>query len=431
MKKYIKVISSILTLILVFSACNTNNQDKNKTLTVSWWGSESRNEAMNEVIRLYVEEYPDISISEQHGAFEGWQSKLMTQLAGGTEPDVMQINYNWVHSFGRGENVFYDLNQVSDSIDLSQWSDKDLESMVVDGQLAAVPHGLTARAHLYNKSLFEEYGIEYPKTYDEMIEAGAIIGVDNTSTGVDNKYVLTNIGKESTDLFIAQMLYNKTGKVMQENGVVNYTVEEVKEIFDMYKALEDSGALPTFYQEDPLQNESNPVWTSGNSGSVYEWIGTTDKYVESFRGGTAREELGIASYVRNNVEDELGIFVKPSLGFAISKKSSNPELAAHFINFMFTNEDAIRALGTSLGVSSHAKTNEIQRSEGLITDIMEEGFAELAKHEQVTIDPYFEDENVRGKRIIAIEAFRTGKDTTEAAKDYIENQQAELDKLFR
>ena len=436
MKKLYSMLALMLSISLVLCACASAMQlpadDEQVTLRFSWWGSDNRHDAMQAVAELYSARHPNVTIECEYGAFDGWQQKVLTQLTGQSEPDVLQVNYNWVHSFGRGKNVFLDLNTASDLLDLSQWADEDKNSMTVGGQLAAVPHGVTARANLYNKALFADNGIEYPATYEEIVTAGAIIGKDNTPTGVDNKYVQTNIGKHSTDLYIAQMLYNATGRVMQTEGTINYTVAEVQAALEQYESFEVSAAFPTFAQEDPIQNESNPVWTAGNSGSVYEWIGTMDKYLLSYKNGEAQDEIGVAPYTVANKGDVPTIFVKPSLGFAISRNSKHPAIAADFLNFMFTDEEAIKTLGTSLGISSNAASRAVQENENMVQGAMKEGYDMLANYDQITMDPYFEDENVRGKRYEAVEAFRSGSlSAADAAKDFVERQQSELDKLYK
>lgn len=401
-------------------------------LRFSWWGSDNRHQAIQKVIELYTAEHPNVTIKAEFGAWDGWQQNILTQLGGQTEADIVQINYNWVHSFGKGKNVFADLNTLSDNLILSNWGDDYLAAMQVGGEQAAVPHGMNGRAHLYSKPMFEEAGIAYPATYEELIAAGGVIGKDNTPTGAENRYVMLNIGKECPDLYIAQMLFNQTGKIMQVDGQVQYTVEEVAKVFTEYQAFAESGAMPTFQQQDPLENESNPVWTSGRGGSIYEWVGTMDKYLGSYKGGEASDEIAVAPYIVPNAGDTPTIYVKPNLGYAISRNSKNQEVAADFLNFFFTNEEAVTTLGTSIGISSNTVTRGIQEAAGQLEGIMKEGYDMLDSYPQVVMDPYFEDSNVRGERYAAIEAFRSGKSSAEeAAKEYIERQQAELDKLFK
>lgn len=401
-------------------------------LRFSWWGSDNRHEAIQKVIKLYEDAHPNVKIKAEYGAWDGWQQNILTQLGGQTEADIVQVNYNWVHSFGKGKNVFLDLNTVSSYLDLSNWDADYLKAMQVGGEQAAVPHGMTARANLYSKPLFESANISYPTTYQELIDAGKVIGKDNTATGASNKYVLLNIGKECPDLFIAQMLYNKTGKVMQADGKVQYTEAEVAWALEQYNKFAEAGAMPTFQQQDALENESNPVWTSGRGGSIYEWVGTMDKYLNSYKGGKAKEEIAVAPYLVETAGSTPTIYVKPNLGYAISKNSKNPQVAADFLNFFFTNEEAVTTLGTSIGISSNKATRAIQEKDGMLKGVMKEGYEMLSKYPQVVMDPYFEDSNIRGARYAALEAYRSGKTSSaEAAKQYISKQQEELDKLFK
>ena len=412
------------------SGTSTASEEQIK-LTFSWWGSETRHEAMQKIVALYEEENPKVKIEVEYGAWDGWGSKILTQLSGGTEADIMQVNYNWIHSYGNGKNVFYDMNQLKDNIDLSNWDQQYLGAMTTaDGQLGAVPWGMTGRVQLENSKLFEDAGLEFPATYQEVISQGAVIGANNSPTGQGNKYVLMNVGPESTDLFIAQMLLNKTGKVMQTDGKINYSVEDVTKVLELYKAMEDSGAMPTFQQDNEIQNESNPDWTGGRVGAVYEWTSSLEKYVTSFMGGEAKDQLTIGAYLSDGNREPV-IYVKPNLGYAISKTSRHPEAAADFINFMFTNEKAVEAMNTQLGISSNAVTIKYQEGFGMIDGITREALDMLASYEQVVMDPYFEDGNIRGERYTAIEAFRTGSmNAATAAKDYVEKQQAALDELY-
>jgi len=400
-------------------------------ISISWWGSDGRHDAMNAVAELYMQKNPNVTVKTAYGAWDGWQQRIMTELSGKTETDIVQVNYNWIHSFNKGKNVFYDLNELS-GLDLSNWTETDLGAMTVGGELAAVPHGTTARANLYSKPLFEEAGIEYPTSYEELIAAGAIIGADNTATGAENKYIMEQIGKQSMDLFIAQMLFNETGKPMQTDGVVNYLPSDVAKAFDTLKSFEDSGALPTFAQQDPIENESNPVWTSGRLGSVYEWVGTMDKYLDSYKNGEANDEISVAPFITETGAQNIKVYAKPNLGFAISKNAKNPEVAADYINFMFTDPEAVKIIGTNYGISCNTVTRDIQDKEGFVTGAMQIGYELLENYDLEIMDPYFEDENVRGERFKAIEEFRTGKsDSATAAQAYIDDQQAALDKLYK
>ena len=73
-----------------------------------------------------------------------------------------------------------------------------------------------------------------------------------------------------------------------------------------------------------------------------------------------------------------------------------------------------------MGISSNTVCYDLQVANQLVEGAVAEGYAKLDDYEQTVLDPYFEDENVRGERYTVYEAFRTGKFTSEeAAKQFI------------
>lgn len=444
-KALVSLALSGLLLTALLSGCSSSSKNSDKTATkktefptedvtikFSWWGADNRHEAMKKIVKLYEKKHPNITVKVEYGPWDGWQSKILTQLSGKTEADVMQVNYNWLFSYGKGKNVFYDMNNVKSYLHFANWDSKYLKAMQVDGEQAAVPHGMTGRVSMINEALYKENNVEIPTTYADLEKAGEVIGKDNTATGKDNKYAFENMGEVSKDLFIGQMLFNKYGKVMQTDGKVNYTVKQVKTVLEEYKALEDSGAMPKFSQDPAIDTNASPAWVNGDVGGIYEWTNSLAQWAESYKGGNSKGDLTVGPYLQTTANKKPNIYVKPNFGYAISRNSKHPEVAADFINFLFTDEGAVKAASDSLGISSNKVTKELQVKDNLLEGVVKDAYAMLDKYDQTVMDPYFEDENVRNERYTAIEAFRSGKaDAATAAKEYVEKQQAALDKYYK
>ena len=88
---------------------------------------KSRHKATLEAVDAFMKEYPWITVECEYSAWDGWQDKVATQLAGGTAPDLMQINWNWIDLYSNNGTNFADLNQYADIIDLSQFPESALE----------------------------------------------------------------------------------------------------------------------------------------------------------------------------------------------------------------------------------------------------------------------------------------------------------------
>ncbi|MBE8365948.1 extracellular solute-binding protein, partial [Leptospira borgpetersenii serovar Balcanica] len=57
-------------------------------------------------------------------------------------------------------------------IDLSQFDPKELKSTTVNGKLNGIPISVTARVFYYNNETWKKAGVDYPKTWDELMAAG-------------------------------------------------------------------------------------------------------------------------------------------------------------------------------------------------------------------------------------------------------------------
>lgn len=114
----------------------TGSDQEPVSIRFSWWGGESRHEATKAAVDAFMKEYPWITVECEYGSFDGgWQDKVATQLAGGTAPDLLQINWNWLYQYSNDGSKFVDLNDYSDIISLGNFPQKDLEAMTVGGKM--------------------------------------------------------------------------------------------------------------------------------------------------------------------------------------------------------------------------------------------------------------------------------------------------------
>ncbi|MFZ1874265.1 MAG: ABC transporter substrate-binding protein, partial [Chania sp.] len=133
-------------------------------LRMSWWGGNSRHQMTLKAIEEFQKQNPDIKVKSEYTGWGGHLSRLTTQIAGGTEPDVMQTNWNWLPIFSKDGGGFHDLNKVSEYLDLTQFDPKELKTTTVNGKLNGIPISVTARVFYLNDVTWKNAGVAYPKT---------------------------------------------------------------------------------------------------------------------------------------------------------------------------------------------------------------------------------------------------------------------------
>lgn len=60
------------------------------TLRFAWWGGDDRHTATLKAIEEYQKINPNVKIEAEYQGYDGYNDKILTQLAGGTQPDIMQ-----------------------------------------------------------------------------------------------------------------------------------------------------------------------------------------------------------------------------------------------------------------------------------------------------------------------------------------------------
>ena len=175
-------------------------------LRMSWWGGESRHVATQEALKVCGEKYGH-TVAPEFTGFDGYLEKLTTQMAGSTEADIVQVNWPWLPLFSQDGEGFHDLTELSETIDLSQWSDDQLATVTVQGKLNGLPLSTTGRVFFFNTTTLEAADIPVPSTWEEFFSAAAAL---RESQGAG--YNLFNAVKETAQLLVTLAVVQKSGK---------------------------------------------------------------------------------------------------------------------------------------------------------------------------------------------------------------------------
>ena len=108
---------SCLMLFTLISCGKVEETNKDEvTISFSWWGDENRYDKTMEAIKLFESKYPNIKVKEQFGEWAGFKKRMNMKIVGNDEPDLMQINYDWLENYSKDGKGFYNLNYTQDDI---------------------------------------------------------------------------------------------------------------------------------------------------------------------------------------------------------------------------------------------------------------------------------------------------------------------------
>ncbi|KEY58050.1 ABC transporter substrate-binding protein [Serratia sp. DD3] len=388
-------------------------------LRMSWWGGNGRHQVTLKAIEEFQKQNPDIKVKSEYTGWDGHLSRLTTQIAGGTEPDVMQTNWNWLPIFSKDGNGFYDLNKVSEYLDLTQFDPKNLQPTTINGKLNGIPVSLTARIFYYNDVTWKSAGLEYPKNWDELLAAGRTF---NEKLG--EKYYPVVLEHQDTFALLRSYMIQKYNVdiINEADKKFAYTEEQWVDFFQMYKTLVENHVMPSskLYASFGKSNmyEMKP-WIAGEWAGTYMWNTTISKYSDNLKPPA---KLDLGPYPMLPDAKDAGLFFKPAQMFSIGKSSKHPREAAMLINFLLNSKEGVDALRLERGVPLSKTAVTQLRASGVIQD-QDKSVAglnlALSLPHGITASPYFDDPQIVVLFQDAIQSIDYGKKTVkEVAEDF-------------
>ncbi|WP_134681970.1 ABC transporter substrate-binding protein [Paracoccus ravus] len=381
-------------------------------LRMSWWGGDSRHVATQKALEACGAKHGH-TIKGEFTGFDGYLEKLTTQMAGGTEADIIQVNWPWLPLFSRDGTGFADLRAVS-GLDLSQWSEDDLNSGSVDGKLQGISVSTTGRAFFFNETTFQKAGVAIPSSWSELEAATKVL---KEKLGED--HYSFNAVKETAQLLVTLAVVQKTGKDLVDPATnrVAWTPEELTAGINFLGHLVEIGAIRSQKQEASDGNVNlfeKPDWAAGKIAGSYEWDSTYSKYADPLQEGQVLKPVPML-HVEGAVTD--GVYRKPSMLLSISKNSKNPEAAAQVLNCLLNEPEGIDALGTSRGLPSSKVAAERLAGEGEPEVRAANEIVVAAKGP--VISPFNEHPEIRGNFIDTLEEYAYGQISAEDAAQQI------------
>ncbi|MCA9243734.1 MAG: extracellular solute-binding protein [Phycisphaerales bacterium] len=169
--------------------------DTRTEITVMHWaggGGQEEDRIVADLIADFEKKHPEIRVNRINpGDTNSYYNKLQTMFAAGKPPDVFYMGWERFPAFVSKE-LMLDLEPLierdrgsSEALDLSAFYPITLDIFrfgpdgVGKGELYGIPKDFTTIGFYYNKSLFDQAGVPYPRddwTWDDYIDACRKIG---------------------------------------------------------------------------------------------------------------------------------------------------------------------------------------------------------------------------------------------------------------
>ena len=326
----------ITGLLIASATCGLASSSQAVTVTVWHIIDQNVNPSAykwtRELLADFAEKYPNIKVEESITRNADWNMKITTAVASGLEPDIFSVRAGgWFYPFVE-EAVVMPLDKYLDEAGWrSTFVEGFLNCFAYSGKTYAVPVQIRSHKMWYNKKLFEELGLNVPKTYQEFKKVITVL----TENGII-PFALGNKG----GWMMADWLYSGIHDRIAGPEPLKKAIERIPPGFEdpsfvkaaeIIQELVDLGAFAPgvngvsfmegallFYQEQAAMNyfiDLFPDLVAANTGPDFQ----LDFFeLPIFEGGKGNPQA-----IQGNI----------GMGLAISRRAQHPDEAAKFVQW--------------------------------------------------------------------------------------------------
>jgi len=301
--------------------------------------TNGRNIALAKMIETFEKENPGVKINVESQDYTTMTAKFLAATTTGDAPDIIWcardelpgvLNANALEPL---ENLF-----------LANWSEEEIEDIsdgyfnygTRDGKHYVLTLSKNNVLIYYRADLFDKYGIEVPKTWDELVEAAKKLTGTDEETGIYRYGLGQSFSTQSSDVqLIANMILSEQGNLFNEDGTANWTTEAAQKALEWtVKCVNEWGITPS----EAVNTTNEDLFLQFKSGKYAMIIGggvrcSQIKAEASFDGDAVQ-----LMQIPGSGEGTYSPGVLDGWFVGVWSGSKNKEMAGKFLEHMYSPE---------------------------------------------------------------------------------------------
>lgn len=359
-------LSAVLMTGLMTGCGSKNNASSEEIVTeitepveISFWHAMSGDleKTLENLTDKFMEANPNITVNLQNqSTYNDLQQKMTATLASPKDlPTLTQAYPHWMINAMQDE-LLVDLKPYIENETIGSENYNDIlegfrTSSEIDGKIYGMPFNKSTEVIWYNKTLFDELGLEVPKTFEEFAQVAKTItekkGIVGAGFDALNNFYTTYLKNKGVD-------FNSETDVTSAESVeaANYYLDGIKEGYFRIAGTD-------MYLSGPFANETLGMYVGSNAGESFVKQGVDGKF-----------EIGVAPYPAESVMQQ-GTDL-----YMFSNATAEQRTAAfEFLKFLTSTENQITwGVETGYIPATHAaiSSDEYKNSGSLVSSILEE-----------------------------------------------------------
>ncbi|MEW5989138.1 MAG: sugar ABC transporter substrate-binding protein [Chloroflexota bacterium] len=318
-----------LSLSLLGTACNSTESPADRPVRFMVFGDAAERAAYQQLVDAFHQTHPDLQVELTHIPSQSdYRTRLVTEFAAGSPPDVSLINYRRYASFaaqGLLEPIGPHLEQ-SQVIQPADFYPVALEAFTWEGTLTCLPQNISSLVVYYNRDLFQAAGLPEPPakwTWAEFLAAAKALTRDVDGDGRIDQY---GLGIEPSLIRLAPFVWQNGGVIVDNPDTphrLTLTRFPSQEAFQWFVDLRQVHQVVPDRVEEAAQDSENRFVA-----------GTTAMFLNSRRGTPTYREITTFTWdVAPLPNGKTSAGILHSDAYCLAASSANKTAAWTFIEF--------------------------------------------------------------------------------------------------
>lgn len=187
-KTFVFIMVLVMMVSMVYAQGGKESEPEVQTVKF-WYHFDDPETALNPLIEKFEAENPGIVIEPERISWDVYNQKLLTAIAGGYPPDVAQVKLWW-------QPQLVEMGALLPLDDyIASWDGKDdiydkvwELTRYTDGHQYYMPLQMVILYLYYRTDMFEQLGLELPKTREEFLDVAKKLTRDTDGDGIVDVY---------------------------------------------------------------------------------------------------------------------------------------------------------------------------------------------------------------------------------------------------
>lgn len=275
MKKMVAVVMAAAMALPMAGSLQVLAEDVPTIRLISWvTSSDPKTKPVYDAIQAYADSHADqFKLEHENTLGDELKAKIKTDIASNTVPDVFLY-------WGSGGNSamlmeadviipFDEYLDASEAISRELFPEESFSRTSANGVLTTITNGMQYGVWLCNQALFDEYGVEIPKTLDDMIAMGPVFNENGIVP-----FAMGSKGGNPSHEFFAEILGQMPGCDEDFATVTeDYTVdtENIRKTLEIVDTMRENGLFPADTISIGDWNQHFALYNEGKAAMIYAW----------------------------------------------------------------------------------------------------------------------------------------------------------------